>query len=303
MEATRHQRTIAAPATMQGVGYWTGRDVRVEFRPAPADTGIVFVRADLEGCPRIPATVEQRVETPRRTVLRCGNATVDMVEHIMAALAGLQVDNCELWVDQPEMPGCDGSSLPFVEVLRTAGIVEQTALRRRHVIRRVDPPGRRGKLDRGPALPLGQDGPPLRARLRQRKPHRPAIAGNFPFAPPLPHESGPQPDVHAGVRGGGDQGPGAGRPDHLQGPVGLRPPRTDRQSTAFPRRVRPPQDGSTWWATSRWPVATWSAGSSPTAAATASTPSWSAPSSPNAKWNNQSNARIIVPSPAGRGLG
>ncbi len=137
METTRNQRTIAVPAAIGGVGYWSGRGVRVEFRPAPADTGIVFVRADLPGCPRIPATVENRVETPRRTVLRCGQAGVEMIEHIMAALAGLQIDNCELWVDQPEMPGCDGSSLPFIEALWTAGIVEQSVPRRRLMIDRV----------------------------------------------------------------------------------------------------------------------------------------------------------------------
>ena len=137
MQATRNQRTIAAPATIQGVGYWSGRDVRIEFRPAPPETGIVFVRDDLKGCPRVPATIDYRFETPRRTTLRCGEAAVEMIEHIMAALAGLQIDNCELWVDQPEMPGCDGSSLPFVQVLTAAGIVEQPAVRRRKVIRRT----------------------------------------------------------------------------------------------------------------------------------------------------------------------
>jgi UDP-3-O-[3-hydroxymyristoyl] N-acetylglucosamine deacetylase len=137
MEATRNQRTIAAPATIEGVGYWSGRDARIEFRPAPADTGIVFVRRDLAGCPRIPAVVENRFETPRRTTLRRGDASVEMVEHVMAALAGLQIDNCELAVNEPEMPGCDGSSLPFVEVLRTAGVVEQNAARRRKIIRRT----------------------------------------------------------------------------------------------------------------------------------------------------------------------
>jgi UDP-3-O-[3-hydroxymyristoyl] N-acetylglucosamine deacetylase len=137
MQPTRNQRTIAAPATIQGVGYWSGRDVRIVFRPAPADTGIVFVRADLKGCPRIPATIEHRFETPRRTTLRCGEAAVEMIEHVMAALAGLQIDNCELWVDEPEMPGCDGSSLPFVGVLSAAGVIEQAAPRRRKVIRRT----------------------------------------------------------------------------------------------------------------------------------------------------------------------
>ena len=109
----------------------------MEFRPAPADSGIVFVRADLDGFPRIPATVEHRFEIPRRTSLRCGEASVEMVEHIMAALHGLQIDNCELWVNQPEMPGCDGSSLPFVEALQGVGTVEQNAQRHRLVIRKT----------------------------------------------------------------------------------------------------------------------------------------------------------------------
>jgi UDP-3-O-[3-hydroxymyristoyl] N-acetylglucosamine deacetylase len=137
MYATRNQRTIAVPATVEGVGYWSGENVRVEFRPAPADAGVAFVRADLPGQPRIPATIAHRVETPRRTTLRCGQASVEMIEHIMAALAGLQIDNCELWVDRPEMPGCDGSCLPFVDALRGAGSVEQNAVRRRHVIGRT----------------------------------------------------------------------------------------------------------------------------------------------------------------------
>ena len=62
MDATRKQRTIAAPAAVEGIGYWSGRDVRVEFRPAAADTGIVFVRRDLPGCPRIAGHGRQ----PRR---------------------------------------------------------------------------------------------------------------------------------------------------------------------------------------------------------------------------------------------
>ncbi len=136
MYATRTQRTIAAPATVPGVGYWSGEDVRVEFRPAAAETGIVFVRADMKNCPRIPATIEHRIEIPRRTSLRRGDATVEMVEHIMGALAGLQIDNCEVWVDRTEMPGCDGSCLPFVEALQAAGAVEQNAMRRCRIIRR-----------------------------------------------------------------------------------------------------------------------------------------------------------------------
>jgi UDP-3-O-acyl N-acetylglucosamine deacetylase len=134
MFPTRNQRTIAQTATVAGTGYWRGRDVRVEFRPAAVDTGLVFVRRDLPGCPRIAATIANRWESPLRTVLRSGGAGVDMIEHIMATLAGLQIDNCELWVDQAEMPGCDGSSLPFVEALDAAGIVEQEAARAQTVV-------------------------------------------------------------------------------------------------------------------------------------------------------------------------
>lgn len=137
MYATRNQRTIAAPARTDGVGYWSGEDVHVEFRPAPANSGVVFVRTDLEGCPRIPATVGNRIEMPRRTTLQANGASVEMIEHIMAALSGLQIDNCEVHVDRPEMPGCDGSCLPFVEALQAVGAVQQNAVRPHLVIRRV----------------------------------------------------------------------------------------------------------------------------------------------------------------------
>jgi UDP-3-O-acyl N-acetylglucosamine deacetylase len=133
----RQQRTIARSVAVEGFGYWSGRDVRVEFRGAPPGTGVVFVRTDLAGQPRIPALVTNRIEVPRRTTLACGKATVEMVEHIMAALAGLQIDNCEVAVDQPEMPGCDGSSQPFVDALDGAGIVVQDVSRDQLIIREI----------------------------------------------------------------------------------------------------------------------------------------------------------------------
>lgn len=137
MYIPRQQRTIEKPVVVEGFGYWSGKDVRVEFRPAPPETGVVFVRGDLAKPQRIPATVSQRVETPRRTTLRAGSASVEMVEHIMAALAGLRIDNCEVWVDTVEMPGCDGSSQPFVEALLSAGTVTQNATRNALVVREV----------------------------------------------------------------------------------------------------------------------------------------------------------------------
>jgi UDP-3-O-acyl N-acetylglucosamine deacetylase len=119
------QQTITQSVCVDGFGYWSGEDVRVQFRPAAPDTGIVFVRGDLASPVRIPALAQYRIETPRRTNLSSGGATVEMVEHIMAALAGLEIDNCEIWVDKPEMPGCDGSSQCFVNALQQAGTTPQ----------------------------------------------------------------------------------------------------------------------------------------------------------------------------------
>jgi UDP-3-O-acyl N-acetylglucosamine deacetylase len=137
MPALRPQQTLARSASVAGYGYWSGRDVRVEFRPAPPDAGVVFVRGDVAGGTRIPALVSRRVEAPRRTTLRAAGASVEMVEHVLAALAGLRIDNCEVWVDAPEMPGCDGSSLPFVEALDAAGIVRQDAARGKLIVKEI----------------------------------------------------------------------------------------------------------------------------------------------------------------------
>jgi UDP-3-O-[3-hydroxymyristoyl] N-acetylglucosamine deacetylase len=137
IQSSRQQRTIAQPVAVQGFGYWSGRDVRVEFRPAAPSTGVVFVREDLPGTPRIPAAVAHRVEIPRRTALACNKATVEMIEHILAALAGLAIDNCEVWVNQPEMPGCDGSSQPYVDAIDRAGVVLQEAVRDQLVVREI----------------------------------------------------------------------------------------------------------------------------------------------------------------------
>ncbi|MBS0210812.1 MAG: UDP-3-O-[3-hydroxymyristoyl] N-acetylglucosamine deacetylase [Planctomycetes bacterium] len=137
MISPRKQRTLAQPTAVAGFGYWSGRDVRVEFRPAPANTGVVFVRGDLTQPVRIAAHVGHCIESPRRTTLRAGGQQVEMVEHIMAALAGLHVDNCEIWVDAAEMPGCDGSSQPFVEAIVRAGVTAQDAPRAVVTVRNV----------------------------------------------------------------------------------------------------------------------------------------------------------------------
>jgi len=173
MDTGRKQRTIGRPAAVAGFGYWSGRDVRLEFRPAEVNAGIVFVRGDLPGCPAVPARVACRVDAPRRTSLRSGTVAVEMVEHVLAALAGLGIDNCAVWLDQPEVPGLDGSAVPFVEALDAAGIVRQDAWQPRRLVERtvrvgsqdqwieVRPPDAsvpvfRYELDYGSAGPIGR---------------------------------------------------------------------------------------------------------------------------------------------------
>lgn len=127
MTYSSNQHTIAGRASVAGFGYWYGKDVRIEFRPAPVGSGVTFVRSDLGPSARVPALVEYRTETPRRTNLRSGRVEVEMVEHVLAALAGLGVDNCEVWTNQAEMPGCDGSSAAFVDALLRTRIIDQGA--------------------------------------------------------------------------------------------------------------------------------------------------------------------------------
>ena len=119
---------------MTGFGYWSGRDVNVEFRPASPHSGVVFVRRDVNPVRRIPADVRQRIEVPRRTTLVADGSQVERVEHVLAALFGLGSDNCEVCVDSSELPGLDGSCQPVVEALLAAGIVEQPAVRRRLIV-------------------------------------------------------------------------------------------------------------------------------------------------------------------------
>jgi UDP-3-O-[3-hydroxymyristoyl] N-acetylglucosamine deacetylase len=128
------QRTIRTAVRLAGFGYFSGLDVQIQLRPAEADTGLVFVREDLPGEPRVAAVVENRVDMPRRTSLQRGAARVEMVEHILAALSALRIDNCEIWVNQREMPGFDGSSLPVVQALLEAGPIELAVPRRRLVV-------------------------------------------------------------------------------------------------------------------------------------------------------------------------
>jgi UDP-3-O-[3-hydroxymyristoyl] N-acetylglucosamine deacetylase len=169
----RNQRTLARACSVAGFGYWSGRDVTVELRPAAAGSGITFVRSDLDRPRRIAADVRQRIEVPRRTTLSGDGAQVEMVEHILAALYGLSIDNCEVWVNASEMPGLDGSCQPLAVAIQEAGLVEQRLPRRRLTVTEVTRVGDdecwvearpaktnslsvKYKLDYGPNNPIGR---------------------------------------------------------------------------------------------------------------------------------------------------
>jgi UDP-3-O-acyl N-acetylglucosamine deacetylase len=119
----RNQQTIARTVELHGIGFVTGRHVRMRFRPAPASTGVVFVRTDLGPQACIRAQVENVTGTTRRTTLGTQPIQVSLVEHVLAALSGMRIDNCLVELDAPEPPGLDGSARALVEALCDAGTV------------------------------------------------------------------------------------------------------------------------------------------------------------------------------------
>jgi UDP-3-O-[3-hydroxymyristoyl] N-acetylglucosamine deacetylase/3-hydroxyacyl-[acyl-carrier-protein] dehydratase len=123
--STRRQ-TIARAVTLEGVGLHLGHPCRLTFRPASSGQGIVFRRADLPDEPPIPATVERAVQSERRTQLGNGASGLHTVEHVLAAVAGAEVDDITIELDAPEPPILDGSARPFLDALREAGIVEHS---------------------------------------------------------------------------------------------------------------------------------------------------------------------------------
>lgn len=123
------QRTIQQPVTISGVGLHTGQKVSLTFRPAPEHHGYKFRRVDMDGQPVIDADVDNVVDTARGTTLQQNGARVSTTEHVLAALMGMDIDNALIDLDGPEVPIMDGSSLPFVRALETAGAVEQDAER------------------------------------------------------------------------------------------------------------------------------------------------------------------------------
>lgn len=122
-----HQRTLKNVIRATGVGLHTGEKVYLTLRPAPVDAGIIFRRVDLDPVVELKADPVQVGDTRLSTALKEGDVTVSTIEHLMAALAGLGIDNVYVEITSPEVPIMDGSAAPFVFLVQSAGVVEQTA--------------------------------------------------------------------------------------------------------------------------------------------------------------------------------
>jgi len=123
------QRSIQNEISLSGTGLHTGQEVTLTFKPAPENYGYRFVRVDIDPDVEIKALVDYVVDTSRGTTLEYKGSKVYTIEHVLAALAGLQIDNCRIEMNGAEMPIMDGSSKFFVEALEKAGIAEQEAER------------------------------------------------------------------------------------------------------------------------------------------------------------------------------
>jgi UDP-3-O-[3-hydroxymyristoyl] N-acetylglucosamine deacetylase len=121
------QRTLRNAIKATGVGLHTGEKVYLTLAPAPANTGIVFRRVDLDPVVEIPARAENVGDTTLSTSLMAGDERVSTVEHLLSAMAGLGIDNAYIDVSAPEVPIMDGSAGPFVFLIQSAGIEEQNA--------------------------------------------------------------------------------------------------------------------------------------------------------------------------------
>jgi UDP-3-O-[3-hydroxymyristoyl] N-acetylglucosamine deacetylase len=130
------QRTIAYETNCQGIGVHSGNKVHLTIKPAAANHGIRFVRTDLPGTPMIPALFNQVVDTSLATVIGSEGAIVSTIEHLMAALSALSIDNAVIALDAYEMPIMDGSARPFFELLEEVGVEEQEAERCFFVIKK-----------------------------------------------------------------------------------------------------------------------------------------------------------------------
>ena len=131
------QKTIKSEISLTGVGLHTGKEVKMTFKPAPANNGFTFVRVDLEGHPVIEADANYVVNTQRGTNLEKLGVQIQTPEHVLAALTGCDLDNVIIELNASELPIMDGSSKYFVEAIEKAGVEEQDAKRIVYVVKEV----------------------------------------------------------------------------------------------------------------------------------------------------------------------
>lgn len=124
----RKQQTVVRPISYSGIGLHTGESVSLTFHPAPDNHGVVFRRIDLEGKPCIPAEANYVCDTSRNTTLGIGNTRIHTVEHVLAAVRGLELDNLLIDVEGVELPAGNGSSDVFVRMIEEAGIQTQNSV-------------------------------------------------------------------------------------------------------------------------------------------------------------------------------
>ncbi len=131
------QKTLKSPVSLSGVGLHTGKSVTLTFRPAPDNHGYKFKRIDLPGQPTIDADADLVTDTSRGTTIEQNGGSVSTIEHTLAALAGLELDNVLIELDAAEAPIMDGSSIQFVEALENVGFVDQETDREYYNIQQV----------------------------------------------------------------------------------------------------------------------------------------------------------------------
>ncbi len=120
-----YQRTLEKEIALYGTGLHTGHECMITFKPAPANYGYRFIRTDIENCPEIPALIDYVVDVNRGTTIEYEGNRVYTTEHVLAALYGMQIDNCRIEMNGPEPPVMDGSAADFAEAIESAGIVKQ----------------------------------------------------------------------------------------------------------------------------------------------------------------------------------
>ena len=133
----KFQTTIKSPISLEGVGIHTGKDVKLTFKPAEKDSGYIFRRVDLKNNPSVEALSKYVINTQRGTTLEKNGVKLKTIEHVLAALVGLEIDNVLIEINAEEPPIMDGSSKYFVDALETAGVKELDVIRNEYIIKDV----------------------------------------------------------------------------------------------------------------------------------------------------------------------